>query len=774
MCEIDIKVIDKANSKGYLSGLKHLLIGNSKHSNKESSNVSGSKGYPSGLKHLLIGYSKHSNKESSNVSGYVKTLLSHSWMKLEELNLDSCNLTEEDVEAIGKANDQGYLPCMKILSLNRNVNISGSLRKLVSGSFSELTDLALYECNLTEDDVSAIHEANGKGFLPSIDLTVKSLSSSGHIPVVPVMCGAWREQEVLDVRECEFSKQDVTTIAEASRHSRLPSVKEINLSKNKNTSGHIDSLLSSNWQSLQKLNMWDCNLTVEDIRVLGEANRKGYLPSLQEVNLSFNRTLSGQLALLLNHTWPALQVLYLQYCNLTVEDIRALGEANRKGYLPSIHEVDLSENKALSGQLALLFTHTWPVLQKLNLQYCYPTVEDIRALVEANRKGYLPFLQMLDLTGNLDTTVIPDLTGILGLTGNNKALSYKALFTLPWPVLQKLKLKACNLTVEDIRALGEANRKGYLPSVHALDMSDNTRLYGQLTLLLTHTWPVLQELHLGSCDLTVKDIRALGEANRKGYLPSLQEVKGLYGNKNVPGQVAMLLSSAWQSLQELHLQRCNLTVEDIEALGEAIKKGYLPSLQKVDLSFNKALSGQLTLLFTHTWPVLQELLLEGCKLTVEDIRALGEANKKGYFPALQILNLAGNEALSGQLTLLFTHSWPVLQKLELQYCNLTVEDIRALVEANRKGYLPSVQILYLSANKALSCELALLFTHTWPVLQELNLYDCGLTPADGDALLDAYRQGRLPQLKKLNIQRHLDIPYDKISKLKEHIEEVKH
>ena len=274
--------------------------------------------------------------------------------------------------------------------------------------------------------------------------------------------------------------------------------------------------------------------------------------------------------------------------------------------------------------------------------------------------------------------------------------------------------------MEDIRALGEANRKEYLPSMQEVDLSDNKALSGQLTLLFTHTWPVLQKLHLRDCNLTVEDIRALVEANRKEYLPSLQEVQGLSGNKNVSGQVAVLLSSGWQSLRKLNLEWC-----------------YLP---------------------------------------VEDIRALVEANRKGYLPALQHLYLSGNKALSGQLTLLFTHIWPVLQQLDLQHSNLTVEDTRALGEANRNGYLPSIKEVNLQWNTG---QLALLFTHTWQVLEKLDLSYCGLTSAAGDALLDACRQGHLPQLKKLDISSSSlsyytnNIPSDKIAKLKEHIEEVK-
>ncbi len=371
--DIDIEVIDKANSKGYLSSLKHLLIGNSEEKRKTN---------------------------QSDLAGCVHILLSHPWMTLEELNLE--------------------------------------------------------ECNLSKDDMLVIYETHKNGFLPSIDLTVKSFISSGHIPVVPVMCGAWRKQEVLDLTECKVSKQDVMTIAEANRHGLLPSLNEINLSYKKNTSGHVDSILSSKWESLQKLDLESCNLIVQDISAMGEANRKGCIPSLQILNLSSNEALSGQLILLFTNTWPVLQQLELRICTLTVEDIRALGEANRKGYLPSLQEVNLFYNKALSGQLTLLLTHTWSVLHKLDLQ-------------------------------------------------------------------------RCNLTGEDIIALGKANRKGYLPSLQEVDLAENEALSGQLTLLFTHTWPVLEELYLSDSNLTSADCDPLLDACRQGRLPQLKKLF-IFGN----------------------------------------------------------------------------------------------------------------------------------------------------------------------------------------------------------------------------------------------------
>ena len=315
------------------------------------------------------------------------------------LDVEEYEISEEDVKDIAEANNSGQLTSLKEIWMEQNKTISGYMNILLAGTWPKLQVLALTECGLTKDDIKAIATARQNGFLPSIDLTVKSLSPSDHIPVVPIMCGAWGEQKELDLRQCTFSEQDVITIAEANRHGLLPSVMEIKLYTNKNTSGHIDSLLSGKWRSLQQLNLLGCNLTVGDMRALVEANRKGYLPSIQMLALSHNEALSDQLSHLFTHTWPVLQELHLELCYLTVEDIRALGEANGKGYLPSLQILDLSHNEGLSGQLNLLVIHTWPVMQELYLSDCALTPADGDALLDACKQGHLPQLKKLNIGG---------------------------------------------------------------------------------------------------------------------------------------------------------------------------------------------------------------------------------------------------------------------------------------------------------------------------------------------------------------------------------------
>ncbi len=127
---------------------------------------------------------------------------------------------------------------------------------------------------------------------------------------MPLKCEPWPGQEELDLLKCHSN--DFLTIGEANGRNLLPLVKVISLRDNKNISGQLDVLLShSDWHALQELNPWGCDLTEDDMRTLGKANTGGLLPLMRTLKLGFNRALSGELGLLFMHKWPCLEVLDL-------------------------------------------------------------------------------------------------------------------------------------------------------------------------------------------------------------------------------------------------------------------------------------------------------------------------------------------------------------------------------------------------------------------------------------------------------------------------------
>ncbi len=147
---------------------------------------------------------------------------------------------------------------------------------------------------------------------------------------------AWKDQQLLDLRDRVLSKQDVLSIANANSLGQLASVREISLSGNTTISGILGDLISNCWQKLETLKMIGCDLTAEDISALDSANSKGYLPSLQELILARTPALAGKVDILLNHPWPELQTIELWSCSLSAQEKQALREARHNEIFPKL------------------------------------------------------------------------------------------------------------------------------------------------------------------------------------------------------------------------------------------------------------------------------------------------------------------------------------------------------------------------------------------------------------------------------------------------------
>ncbi len=273
-------------------------------------------------------------------------MLSHVGETLETLDFTQYLLSKKDLVTIVQANMCGNLPSLKNLFLNGKTMVSGHVHEILNSSFPLLETLDFDECNLTRKDMLAIVEAFNKGLLPRIDLTGVFLAKISHrIPVVPVMCGAWRNEEVLHLREMEFSNQCAVTLAEANRHGLLPSVKEIKMYWNKKVGGQLGTILSGGkWQLLQILDLRHCNLHLSDITALAEVNSRGYLPQLKVLELMNSPNVAGAgLKALLFHTWPALYMLSLWNCSLTSNDAFTLHLACKKGRLPQLRNLQIND-----------------------------------------------------------------------------------------------------------------------------------------------------------------------------------------------------------------------------------------------------------------------------------------------------------------------------------------------------------------------------------------------------------------------------------------------
>ncbi|KAM6953783.1 leucine-rich repeat-containing protein 31 [Aplochiton taeniatus] len=281
-----------------------------------------------------------------------------------------------------------------------------------------------------------------------------------------------------------------------------------------------------------------------------------------------------------------------------------------------------------------------------------------------------------------------------------------------------------------------------------------------------------RSLSLAYCDLTATDILEL--ATLLQCLPQLEELD-LSWNELIGGSLQGLTSHLQHvgGLRTLRLCGCRLSAEDVSALGEALE--CVPLLEVLDLSWNVGVGGgALQSLSGKFQPILRELHLLACQLTAADAATLGDI--VSGLPKLCGLDVSCNPLLSeGSETEGCRGIWALASSLS-QVTSLTTLRLHASglmpMYLNTLGgslsSLPALRELDLSCNKGLTGGLALLTPHLAHLthLETLDLHLCCLTRTDLEALIQVLPS--LPELTELNVSSNKEagsVVHDLVSAL---------
>ncbi|KAG8511490.1 Leucine-rich repeat-containing protein 31 [Galemys pyrenaicus] len=358
---------------------------------------------------------------------------------------------------------------------------------------------------------------------------------------------------------------------------------------------------------LKILRLGGCGLTTDDVRALGEALRM--TPELEELNLSWNSKVGGNLPMILQkfQEGSKIQKLELVDCALTLEDGVFMGHLIPM--LPNLEVLDLSINKNIGSILNTIAQGLKSAsnLKVLHLHSCGLSQKSVQILAAAFR--YLCELRKLDLSCNK-------------LLGGGFEDSSAQLATLEH--LEVLNLHQCSLTVEDVVSLSKYGLQGkeessrpwpmfenvipLLTNLQELDLSANKNMGSSSENLLSRLrfLPALKALLINNCALESEAFNALAEASI--HLPAL-EIFSISWNKCVGGNLKLLLETLElsTSLQVLRLSSCSLVTEDIVLLASVIQEGHLASLQKLDLSYNDSICEKGWAVFSQRLWFLKEL-----------------------------------------------------------------------------------------------------------------------------------------------------------------------
>ena len=169
------------------------------------------------------------------------------------------------------------------------------------------------------------------------------------------------------------------------------------------------------------------------------------------------------------------------------------------------------------------------------------------------------------------------------------------------------------------------------------------------------------------------------------------------------------------------------------------------------------------MLFQQGLPTLNTLVVRGCQISPTDLytsHPQAGGNSK-YLSELTVLDMSYNQTIGGSLSVLMCHYFPYLQILVLRECELNSQDLISLAQASSEGRLPELRHLEMSQNN-IGSKTRRLFNFLGglkgvPSLINLILCDCRLQLQDLCCLTQAKLDGKLPRI------RHLDISLNGLS-----------
>ena len=295
----------------------------------------------------------------------------------------------------------------------------------------------------------------------------------------------------------------------------------------------------------------------------------------------------------------------------------------------------------------------------------------------------------------------------------------------PMPFLTHLNLINVILTDGSVMpSLSAAVEAGHFPNLTHMSFA-GCEINGSLPLFLTSKWPKLEHLDLHKCQLNMCNIEALAAAtdarNSKCVLPNLSSLVlftlWIENERNLIH--SLFFSHPWTNLTNLALW--SLRKKHYRMLTEILKCGKLPKLSQLSLSmFYRDQSQCYEVITSSCIPLLKYMKLKQFTVGNESSKTWCDNMLRDNLCRLHICESSG---VGEMLFTLVSDSIPHLDTLILCNCGLNSRDLQTLANANVQGRLPELRHLDLSQNEKLQGQLNQLFTSdsTWNRLVSFNI-----------------------------------------------------
>ncbi|KAI5087423.1 NLR family CARD domain-containing protein 3 isoform X17, partial [Silurus meridionalis] len=751
------------------------------------------KSNPSHLRYLDLSQ----NKVEDAGAKCLATVLENPQCKLETLRLYSCGITDEGFVALNSAlkSNPSHL---------RNLNLYGNkigqklLSDLKNNEYSKLQEMILDSCDLSVEGCAALTSAlrANPSHLRELDLSGNDLGDTGVKDLSSVIENLHCKLEILRLRICEISGEgcDALKSALSSNPSHL---RELDLHGNRIRDSGVKFLsdaLENPHCKLERLGLDYCEITVEGCAALTSALKSN--PShLRYLDLSQNKVGDAGvkcLAAVLENPQCKLETLRLYNCGIRDEGCVALNSALKSN--PShLRNLDLYGNKiGESGQKLLsdLKNNEHYKLQKLiqkeKSNGGEREINLLTAFVRSNwqqrrenipndvsKKLFTRRRQVPDYAFGCLTLFTRSAANILlsvtqhtfgGLVesrtflflGTEKVFNMK-YFALVYLLCYFIFCSIQHVTLEEKSCKALASVLSCNSSnLRELDLS-GSKLTNCLSEVLGNPHCKLETLRLNNCGFSEEGFAALTSALRSNpsHLKDLDLSFNKVGDLGVK-YLSAILENPHCKLERLCLYGCGVSDKGCVALSSALRLN--PShLRDLNLSENKLGDSGVKFLSGIPHCKLERLWLSNCGFSEEGCAVLTSAlrSNPSHLTELDLsqnkLGDSGVKCLSAVLE----NPHCKLEILKLHSCGVSDEGCVVLTSALRSN--PShLRDLNLSGNKLGDSGvkyLSAILENPHCKLERLWLCKCGVSD-DGCAVLTSVLRSNPSHLRDLNMSQN--------------------
>ena len=322
------------------------------------------------------------------------------------------------------------------------------------------------------------------------------------------------------------------------------------------------------------------------------------------------------------------------------------------------------------------------------------------------------------------------------------------------PFLTEISFVEVDIDDSVLIELSNAVQMNFLPNLMSLSFERcGDSLKGKLSVLFGHKWSTLAHLNLRGSHLDKNDLMILPS----GVLPKLSSLALSLGDRlktepQISIQVLLLpdlRSTRWPNITELWLD--GLMCDQYSIVAGQLNEDTLPNLNELGLSMLEYKPTHEHLDFGDiAFPPLKISRL--AELTLHRFICSAEYIHFGAtkYISLQKLNLSHSLGISGNLDKMLSEKFPSLNSLILSDCGLNSQNLYSLAQASVQGRLPQLRHINISRNSQLVGQLECLFKfgQHWRHLHSLDTQQDILSDGDFQLLVDNIQSG---SIRNLNI-----------------------